>query len=49
MQLPMMTIPSVWTGLGRMSQARTRCQDELEVPVQLVVCVVDGRKFGCKQ
>lgn len=27
MQLPMMTVPSAWTGLGRMSQARSRYQD----------------------
>lgn len=27
MQLPMVTVPSAWTGLGRMSQARSRYQD----------------------
>lgn len=31
-----MTVPSAWTGLGRMSQARSRYQDELGLMLELV-------------
>jgi hypothetical protein len=49
MQLPMVTIPSAWTGLGRMSQARSRCQGELGRCWNWYSSELGGRALGWLQ